>query len=129
MTTRHDEAEIDALFDAYAIGFDDADPQAVTALFAWPTTIWQSGTGHVFADADELSENVGALIDVFDEAGITRTQPTLKEVRVAGEAAFADVAWRQSDDAGETLHAFSCQYLLMRQDGAWRIATIVNATS
>ena len=67
-------------------------PEAVTALFAWPATIWQFGEGHVFEDAEELAENVEALIDVFDEAGIISTMPDVKEVRVAGAAAFANVA-------------------------------------
>jgi SnoaL-like domain len=119
-------ADIHALFAAYGAGFDDADPDAVTALFAWPATIWQFGEGHVFEDEDELSENVDALMDVFDEAGIVSTTPEVKEVRVAGLAAFAHVAWRQYDGAGELLHEFSCQYFLLDHDGAWRIATIVN---
>ena len=34
--------------------------------------------------------------------------------------------WRQEDDAGELLHEFACQYLLVHEEGRWRIATIVN---
>ena len=70
----------------------------MTALFAWPATIWQFGEGHVFKDADELAENVDALVDVFDEAGIVATEPEVKEVRVEGSSAFASVIWRQRDD-------------------------------
>ena len=120
------ESDIHALFTAYGAGFDDADPDAVISLFAWPATIWQSGKGHVFEDDDELSENVDALMDVFDEAGIVSTTPEVKDIRIAGSTAFAHVAWRQEDDAGELLHQFSCQYLLVQQEGSWRIATIVN---
>lgn len=120
------QADIHSLFAAYAAGFDDADPNAVTALFVWPATIWQFGEGHVFDDAEDLAENVDALIDVFDEAGIVVTTPEVKEVRVAGASAFAQVAWRQQDDSGEILHEFACQYLLIQQEGAWRIAAVVN---
>ena len=119
-------ADIHALFAAYGGGFDDADPDAVTVLFAWPATIWQFGEGHVFEDEDELSENVDALMDVFDEAGIVSTTPEVKEVRVAGSTGFADVIWRQVDSPGELLHEFSCQYFLLNHGGAWRIACIVN---
>jgi hypothetical protein len=119
-------ADIHALFAAYGAGFDDADPDAVTALFAWPATIWQFGEGHVFEDEDELSENVDALMDVFDEAGIVSTTPAVRELRVAGSAALADVGWRQEDSAGELLHQFSCQYFLINIGGIWRITTIVN---
>jgi ketosteroid isomerase-like protein len=120
------EAEIHRLFAAYAAGFDDADADAVTKLFAWPATIWQFGEGHVFEDEDELAENVDALFDVFDEASIVTMIPDVRDIRVAGPSAFAAVAWRQQDDSGEVLHEFTCQYLLVNRDGAWRIATVVN---
>jgi len=120
------ESDIRALFSSYGAGFDDADPDEVTSLFAWPVTIWQFGKGHVFEGEDELSENVDALMDVFDEAGIVSTIPEVKDVRIASSTAFADVVWRQEDDQGELLHQFSCQYLLLEQEGSWRIATIVN---
>jgi hypothetical protein len=123
--TSSDEG-IHSLFIAYAEAFDDAEASAVTKLFAWPAIIWQFGTGHVFEDADELRENVEALIDVFDEAAIVRMIPIVRDVRVAGKSAFADVLWRQEDENGAALHEFSCQYFLIAQDGAWRIAAIVN---
>ena len=126
MSASEVESQIRELFAAYAAGFDDADASAVTALFAWPATIWQFGEGHVFEDAEELTENVEALIDVFDEAGIVITTPEVRDIRIAGATAFANVAWRQEDNAGEPLHEFTCLYLLLRRDGAWRIATIVN---
>jgi ketosteroid isomerase-like protein len=126
VSERDAEAEIRALFAAYGAGFDDADADAVTELFAWPATIWQFGEGHVFEDAEELAENVDALMDVFDEAGIVVTIPDVREVRVVGAAAFASVAWRQENEAGEPLHEFTCHYMLVEQDGEWRIATVVN---
>ena len=120
------ESDIRTLFSAYAAGFDDADAGVVTALFAYPATIWQLGEGHVFDDAEDLSENIEALIDVFEEAGIVLTTPDVREVREAGGTAFASVLWRQEDDTGEVLHEFACHYLLIDRDGAWRIATVVN---
>lgn len=123
----HDaESEIRDLFAAYGSGFDDADPDAVTALFAWPATIWQFGEGHIFEDADELALNIEALMDVFHDADIVVTIPDVRDVRVAGTAAFASVNWRQEDEAGEPLHEYACQYMLVASDGAWRIATVVN---
>jgi ketosteroid isomerase-like protein len=124
--TEQDESDIRALFAAYGEGLNNADAEAVTPLFAWPATIWQFGEGHVFEEVEDLAENIDALIDVFDEAGIAVTTPDVKEVRVFGTTAFAHVAWRQEDSAGELLHEFSCQYLLVHEAGRWRIATIVN---
>jgi ketosteroid isomerase-like protein len=120
------KADIQKLFAAYGAGFDDADAQAITALFAYPATIWQFGEGHMFEDEDDLAENVEALMDVFDEAEIVLTVPELRESRVAGAAAFASVAWRQENSAGEPLHEFTCEYMLIRQDGGWRITTVIN---
>jgi hypothetical protein len=126
VSTPDAEGDIRALFAAYGAGFDDADAEAVTVLFAWPATIWQFGEGHVFEDEEELAENVEALIDVFDEASIAVTIPDVRDICIAGETAFASVAWRQEDESGEALHEFTCHYMLLRRDGAWRIATVVN---
>jgi ketosteroid isomerase-like protein len=119
-------AEIRTLFATYAAGFDDADAEAITALFAWPATIWQFGEGHLFEDEDELAENVEALMDVFDGAGIVLTTADVRDIRQAGTAAFATVDWRQEDEAGEVLHEFTCHYMLIRQHGGWRIAAVIN---
>ena len=105
------------MFASYGAGFDAADASAVIKLFAYPATIWQFGEGHVFADKTGLAENVEALVDVFDEAGIKRLIPDVRNIQAAGDAAFADVLWRQEDEAGEVLHRFTCQYLLIRHDG------------
>jgi uncharacterized protein (TIGR02246 family) len=126
MSERDTGAEIRALFAAYGAAFDDADAEAVTDLFAWPATIWQLGEGHVFEDADDLAENVEALMDVFEEAAIVVTTPDVRDLRIAGPTAFATVAWRQENAAGEALHEFTCHYMLLEQDGDWRIATVVN---
>ena len=126
MTDGEAETEVRDLFAAYGAGFDDADVSAVADLFAWPATIWQFGEGHVFEEPDDLAENVEALMDVFNEAGIILTTPAVRDVRVAGAAAFASVDWRQEDEAGEALHEFTCHYALIRSNGGWRIATVVN---
>jgi len=120
------KADIQKLFAAYGAGFDDADAQAITDLFAYPATIWQFGEGHIFEDEDDLAENVEALMDVFDKAEIVLTIPEVRESRVAGAAAFASVAWRQENSEGEPLHEFTCHYMLIAEDGGWRIATVVN---
>lgn len=120
------ETAIVDLFAAYAAAFDDADAEAVAALFAFPAVIWQFGEGHVFADADELLENIEALIDVYDEAGIVTSTPQLTGHWAQGAAAFAAVSWRQEDGAGEVLHEFACGYLLVAAEAGWRIAAIVN---
>ena len=65
-------------------------------------------------------------MDVFDEAEIVLTVPEVRDSRVAGAAAFASVAWRQENSEGEPLHEFTCHYMLVAEDGGWRIATVVN---
>ena len=126
MSERDHDDEVRTLFAAYGAGFDDADAEAITALFTWPATIWQFGEGHIFEDAEELAENIEALMDVFDDAGIVVTTPDVRDIRVAGSSGFARVAWRQEDSAGEALHEFTCNYLLIDGEGSWRIASVVN---
>ena len=126
MSDRQAETAIRDLFAAYGAGFDDADAEAVAELFAWPATIWQFGVGHVFEEPEDLAENIEALMDVFDEAGVVLTTPAVRDVRIAGVAAFASVDWRQEDESGEPLHEFTCHYALIKGDAGWRIATVVN---
>jgi ketosteroid isomerase-like protein len=122
-----EEAAIRALIATYGAAFDDADSEAVTALFAWPATIRQFGESHVFASAEDLAKNVEALIDVFDEAGIVINSPEVTEVRLSGATASATALWRQLDGAGHLLNEFTCRYLLVRgEDAAWRITAVVN---
>jgi ketosteroid isomerase-like protein len=124
--TRSEDIAIRRLFSDYAEALDDADAEAVTDLFTFPATIWQLGEGHVFEDAEELSENVEALVDVFNEAGIVLSVPEVLAVEAHGTGGFASVAWRQESVTGEALHEFICQYLLLRGEDGWRIATVVN---
>lgn len=126
MSMAESENDIRSVFTAYASGFDIADASAITKLFAYPATIWQSGESDVFADEAVLAKNVEALIDVFDEADIKRLIPNVRAVHVAGDAAFAHVLWRQEDGDGIKLNEFACRYLLLRRDGSWRIATVVS---
>ena len=126
MSDSNAERDIRAVFAAYGAGFDDADAEAVTKLFAWPAVIWQLDEGHVFEDAEDLAENIEALLELFDEAGIVLTTPEIRELRVAGAGAFATVFWRQEDSSGEALHEFTCHYMLLSRNGEWRIATVVN---
>lgn len=126
---KNDEASIEALFSAYGAAFDDADVDAVTNLFAYPAVIWQLGGGNVFDDEEDLAENVEALMDVFDEAGIVVTTPETAWLQVAGDSAAALVAWRQEDENGAVLHAFRCHYLLVRRGEDWRLAAIGNVAA
>ncbi|MGQ7793235.1 nuclear transport factor 2 family protein [Faunimonas sp. B44] len=120
------EQAINELLRGYAAAFDDADAEAVAGFFAYPAVIWQLGDGHVFEDADEIEENADALIDVFDEAGIVVMIPQVRALNTSGNSAFVTVDWRQEAQDGEVVHAFRCHYLLILQDGTWRIATVVN---
>ena len=122
----NDQDDIKALFAAYGECFDDADEERLTSLFTYPATIWQFGKGHVFEDEDELGENAGALFDAFDEAGVNVTTPTVRHIEVRGASAMADVSWQQTDADGEVIHAFACQYFLLKQDAEWFIAAINN---
>ena len=120
------DAAIAGLFAAYAEALDDADADAILDLFAYPAIIWQFGKGHVFADADDLAENVEILLDAYADAGIVASEAEVGAIQAMGATAFAAVRWRQSADDGEALHEFACAYTLLLTPGGWRIAAIVN---
>ncbi|MCE7030353.1 nuclear transport factor 2 family protein [Jiella avicenniae] len=119
---------VESLFRAYAEGFDDFDLRRVIDCFAYPVTIWQSGKGTVFADADDLAENVEALFDVFESEEIAHSDFKVLEAQSSGNAAFVTLAWRQERGDGEVQMEFRCRYALRRNDlsGHWLIALVIN---
>ncbi|MEO1399380.1 MAG: nuclear transport factor 2 family protein [Pseudomonadota bacterium] len=121
-------AGITALFAAYADALNDFDAGAIVDLFAFPNTIWQFGKGHVFADADDLLENVETLLKAFDGAGVVTSSFHLDSSHCleTGSSAHATASWTQQDAEGETIHAFRCTYLLLLDNGELFIASVVN---
>ncbi len=119
---------IESLFRSYAEGFDDLDLPRVLDCFAYPVTIWQLGKGTVFADADELAENVDALFEVFESEEISHSDFTVLEATSSGNAAFVALDWRQERSDGEVAMEFRCRYALRRNDlsGHWLIALVIN---
>lgn len=127
MTDFDPETEIEALIETYGAGFDDYDPEAVTACFAYPAVIWQSGKGHVFADAEEMTENVDALFKAYEEAGIVTSAFDLRDLAISDDSAVATVDWEAEDGDGIVVMEFSASYHLIHRGDRWQIAMIVNA--
>ncbi|MEP3231804.1 MAG: nuclear transport factor 2 family protein [Hyphomicrobiales bacterium] len=121
-----DSNDIATLFQDYADGMNDMDAEAIAELFAYPVTIWQLGKGYVFDDADDLIENIETLLDAYDKAGVTYSEPEIGPTHVTKAAAFATISWRQQDEMGDVIHAFHCDYTLVKQHSDWLITNIVN---
>lgn len=123
-------AAVEALFERYAAGFDDFDPDTVLDCFLFPATLWQDGRGTMFADEDELAENVEALLTVFEREEIVRSVFRAVSFATEGPAAFAVLDWRQEREDGEAALEFRCRYTLLREEGdegpEWRIAVSVS---
>ncbi|MBP0617130.1 hypothetical protein J6595_16210 [Jiella sp. KSK16Y-1] len=119
---------VEGLFQRYSEGFEDGDVDKVVDCFAYPVTIWQHGRGTVFADANEMAENVVALFGVFDSEEIARSDFVLLEAVPSGNAAFVVLSWTQERRDGEVAAMFTCRYALRRNDlsGQWLIALVVN---
>ncbi|MBO0906322.1 hypothetical protein [Jiella sonneratiae] len=119
---------VEDLFARYAEGFGDFDLNAVLDCFAYPVTIWQLGKGTVFADAEELAENVEALFDVFESEEIVRSEFAILDASASGNAAFVALSWTQERADGDPAMEFTCRYALRRNDlsGQWLIALVVN---
>ena len=121
-----DSNDIATLFQDYADGMNDMDAEAIADLFAYPVTIWQLSKGYVFEDADDLIENIETLLDAYDKAGVTYSEPEIGPTHVTKAAAFATISWRQQDEMGDVIHAFHCDYTLVKQHSDWLITNIVN---
>lgn len=121
-----DASPITDLFEDYRSAYDDYDAESLADCFAYPCTIWQLGKGNVFADEEELLENIEALFAVLEREEIVSTQYEIVNQSVSGDTAYASVTWRQSRADGDVALAFTCHYLLIRDEEDWVIATIVN---
>ncbi|OXT01582.1 hypothetical protein B7H23_00990 [Notoacmeibacter marinus] len=132
MTTDSDHivhrADIDALFDTYRNGFDDFDAEAIADCFTFPVTIWQFGKGNIFQDADDLLDNIEALLDVLGKEEIASSDFAIHACEMVGATAFVSVEWVQSRADGEEAWRFACHYtLILDSDDVPAIAMIVNA--
>lgn len=114
------------LFEAYRAAYDDYDAESLADCFAYPCTIWQLGKGNVFADEEELLENIEALLAVLEREEIVETRYEITHQAVSGDTAYATVDWSQLRADGDEALAFTCHYLLIRDEEDWVIASIVN---
>jgi hypothetical protein len=118
--------DILALFQDYANGFNDFDAEAVADCFAYPVTIWQLGKGNVFADREELLENIAALLDVLAHEEVVHSEFEILNCSISGPTAQATLSWRQVREDGDPALAFICHYMLVRNHDDLLIALVVN---
>ncbi len=126
-----DETELmlSELFDNYADGYEDYDTARISDCFAFPCVVWQLDAGHVFKDKVELIENIDALLEVHREHYVTSSIYEVVSSHISGSTASVSLDWQQEDDEGEVVFDFTCHYLLINIEGAWKIASIVNEPS
>ncbi|GGB48714.1 hypothetical protein GCM10011316_21040 [Roseibium aquae] len=120
------EEAIAALFDDYKTGFDDYEADRICDCFTLPVVIWQQEKGHVFADADELMENIEALLSVLDKEGIVQSDFHVSSSHISGTSAMVTLDWQQSNGDGEIVTDFTCHYHLLQDGADWGIAMVVN---
>ena len=125
-SAEENQGPVTELFDDYAAAYDDYDAEGIADCFAYPCTIWQLGKGNVFADEEELLENIEALLAVLEREEVVATRYEVLHQAVSGNTAHATLQWTQAREDGETALMFVCHYLLIHDDGEWVIATIVN---
>jgi len=120
------EEAIAALFDDYKGGFDDYDADRICDCFTLPVVIWQFEKGHVFADDEELMENIQALLSALDKEGIVQSEFHVSSSHISGTAALVTLDWQQSNADGEIVMDFTCHYHLVQDGADWAIAMVVN---
>ena len=120
------DSQVSDMFEDYRAAFDDFDADMIADCFAYPSTIWQFGKGNVFADEEELLENIETLLDVLDKEGAVRSEYAIAAALVSGDTALVTLNWSQVDASDEPVLEFTCHYHLLFDGDAWRIAMIVN---
>ncbi len=120
------EVAIAELFDDYQSGFNDYDVDRICDCFAMPAIIWQHEKGHVFADEDELIENIEALLKALEKEGVSHSEFHVASSHVSGSAALVTLDWTQENSDGEPVFEFTCHYQLIQDGSDWVIACIIN---
>lgn len=120
------EEAIAQLFDDYQAGFNDYDIDRICDCFALPAVIWQHEKGHVFADDEELIENIEALLKALEKEGITHSDFQVVSSHVSGSAALVTLDWSQESADGEAVFEFTCHYQLIQDGSDWLIACVIN---
>lgn len=120
------EEAIAQLFDDYQAGFNDYDIDRICDCFALPAIIWQHQKGHVFADDEELIENIEALLKALEKEGVTHSDFQVVSSHVSGSAALVTLDWIQESADGEAVFEFTCHYQLIQDGADWVIACVVN---
>ncbi|MBO0345421.1 DUF4440 domain-containing protein [Roseibium limicola] len=121
-----EEEQINALFEDYLEGFNDADEDRIADCFALPATIWQHEKGHVFHDEEELVENIAALLGALGREGVVTSDFQVVSSHVCGTTALVTLDWTQDGPDGEVILEFTCHYHLVLLGDDWLIATVVN---
>ncbi|WP_068318110.1 hypothetical protein [Polycladidibacter hongkongensis] len=124
-----DEQGISELFERYADGYDDYSLSAILSCFTFPCVIWQADKGHIFEDEDQMTENIQALLDVYEDNNIAQSIYEEVDLYVQPTAATITLDWQQEDEEGEPVFDFTCHYNLVRIGRDWKIASIVNEPS
>lgn len=120
------EEAIAQLFDDYQAGFNDYDIERICDCFALPAVIWQHEKGHVFADDEELIENIEALLKALEKEGVAHSDFQVVSSHVSGSAALVTLEWSQEDADGEAVFEFTCHYQLVQDGADWMIACVIN---
>jgi|GEM_PF-1210641 len=120
------EEAIAQLFDDYQAGFNDYDIDRICDCFALPAIIWQHQKGHVFADDEELIENIEALLKALEKEGVAHSDFQVVSSHVSGSAALVTLDWIQESADGEAVFEFTCHYQLIQDGADWVIACVVN---
>jgi len=120
------EEAIAQLFDDYQAGFNDYDIDRICDCFALPAIIWQHQKGHVFADDEELIENIEALLKALEKEGVTHSDFQVVSSHVSGSAALVTLDWIQESADGEAVFEFTCHYQLIQDGADWVIACVIN---
>ncbi|WP_305984402.1 DUF4440 domain-containing protein [Roseibium sp. MMSF_3544] len=120
------EEAIAQLFDDYQAGFNDYEIDRICDCFALPAIIWQHQKGHVFADDEELIENIEALLKALEKEGVTHSDFQVVSSHVSGSAALVTLDWIQESADGEAVFEFTCHYQLIQDGADWVIACVIN---
>ena len=113
---------VEGFFEGYARAFDAFDEAGISAFFAAPCMIVESGGTLLLRDTEQVRANTAGILEHHRRSGYGRAEVVSVDVTTLGATlALAEVHWRIHHHDGSLLWDFRNTYNLTREDNGWRI--------
>jgi ketosteroid isomerase-like protein len=120
-----DVERIEARLRAYLAAFEKGDAEAYADQFVFPAAIWASGAWTGVPDRRACLELVRGYTAHVNDLGAVRGRILeMNVIELLPRVAVNQLRYQRLGAGGQVVENVRASYLMLEQDGEWRIATI-----